>query len=165
MPATTPGQQRLMAQAYVLKKGKIQAADIDPDYREQIRKLADDMTTQQLKDFASTKHSDMPKKHVKEYAFYWWDTQADMAAHLYNGIDRDSRDSLVQNFMDFVSGKEKKEVAENFAAPAAAVGNTPGIGNVVPATPGTIGSGDVPGARAKKKKRKKISVYEDWLRK
>ena len=59
MPSVSPEQQRLMGMAYALKKG-----DMDPkDASEQVKKLADSMTLKQLKDFASTKHSEM-KEHV-----------------------------------------------------------------------------------------------------
>jgi hypothetical protein len=60
MPSVSPEQQRLMGMAYSLKKG-----EMDPkDASEQVKKLADSMTLKQLKDFASTKHSDMKKEHA-----------------------------------------------------------------------------------------------------
>lgn len=167
MPATTPEQQRLMAQAYELKKGNLKPEDVNPNYLEQIQKLADSMTLQQLKDFASTKHSDMPKRPVKEYAYFWWDTQGQQASDMATAIERDRRDPLVQRFMDFVAGKKSKklELEEDFAAPAASVTNTPGMGNVSPAAPGKIGSGDILSGSSTRKKRKKklIEGYDSWL--
>ena len=62
MPSTTPAQQRLMGQAYAVKTGKLKPTDLDPDYRDQIVKLADSMTTKDLKDFAETKHSEMEEE-------------------------------------------------------------------------------------------------------
>ena len=60
MPSVSPEQQRLMGMAYSLKKGKM-----DPeDASDKVKKLADNMTKKQLKDFASTKHSDMKKEHA-----------------------------------------------------------------------------------------------------
>jgi hypothetical protein len=60
MPAVSQSQQRLMGQAYALKKGDIEAKDIDAEYRKQIQDLADGMTLKDLKDFAETKHDDLP---------------------------------------------------------------------------------------------------------
>jgi hypothetical protein len=59
MPSTTPAQQRLMGQAYAVKTGKLNPKDLDPEYKDQIVKLADSMTKKQLEDFAKTKHSEM----------------------------------------------------------------------------------------------------------
>jgi hypothetical protein len=49
-----------MGQAYALKKGDIKAKDIDVEYRKQIQDLADGMSLKDLKDFAKTKHDDLP---------------------------------------------------------------------------------------------------------
>lgn len=62
MPAKSIAQQRLMGQAYALKKGDIQPNDIDPEYRDKIQSLADGMTLKQLKDFAETEHKGLPNK-------------------------------------------------------------------------------------------------------
>lgn len=59
MPAVTPEQQRLMGQAYAIKTGKMKPSDLNPEYRDQIVKLADSMSKKQLEDFAKTKHSEM----------------------------------------------------------------------------------------------------------
>lgn len=60
MPATSKVQQRLMGMAYAYKKG-----DLDPkEASQEVKDLADSMTLQQLKDFASTKHDNLPE--VKE---------------------------------------------------------------------------------------------------
>jgi hypothetical protein len=65
MPAKSKAQQRLMAQAYGVKKGEISLDDVDSDYRDEIEKLADQMSLEDLKDFAETSHEDLPDK-VKE---------------------------------------------------------------------------------------------------
>lgn len=64
MPALSKSQQRLMGQAYALKKGDIKFSDLNPDYRDQIKDLADSMTLKQLKDYAETSHKELPE--VKE---------------------------------------------------------------------------------------------------
>jgi len=67
MPAVSPKQQRLMAQAYALKTRKKKKSDIKPEYREQISKLAKSMTKKQLRDFAKTKHSDMKENLIIKF--------------------------------------------------------------------------------------------------
>ena len=160
MPASSIAQQKLMAMAYSLKKG-----EMDPkDASQEVKDLADSMTLKQLKDFAATKHKGLPN-HVQEY-YYWWDTQPQMMAGQAMAMKRDQTDPLVQAFMDFITGKKSKKVEEDFAAPAASVANTPGMGNVVAAAPGKVGSGDTFSAGSKKKKKKKmkhVKLYEAYI--
>lgn len=160
MPATSKAQQKLMAMAYALKKGEMNPKDAS----DEVKDLADSMTLKQLKDFASTKHKGLPN-HVKEY-YYWWDTQPQMMAGQAMAMKRDQTDPLVQAFMDFVTGKKSKKIEEDFGAPAASVSNTPGMGNVAPAAPGSVGSGDKFSTETKKKKTKKIKhvkLYEAYI--
>lgn len=65
MPSTSKTQQRLMGQAYALKKGYIDLKDIDPEYRNEIEDISKGMTQRQLKDFASTKHKGLPERIKK----------------------------------------------------------------------------------------------------
>ena len=65
MPSKSKAQQRLMGQAYALKKGDIKLDDIDKEWRDQIKDLADSMSLEDLKDYAETKTEDLPDK-VKE---------------------------------------------------------------------------------------------------
>ena len=60
MPAVSKVQQRLMGMAYAYKKGELDSKEAS----QEVKDLADSMTLQQLKDFASTKHDDLPE--VKE---------------------------------------------------------------------------------------------------
>ena len=166
MPAVSPEQQRLMGQAYAVKTGKIKPSDIDAEYRKKIVDLSKSMKLDDLKDYAKTKHSDMKKKHVEEY-YTWWGDETAQKSGMYASFKKDETDPLVQSFMDFVEGKLKKvkEVKEDFAAPAASVTNTPGMGNAVPAAPGVKGSGDTFGATSVKGKKKKTPKnYEEWLK-
>lgn len=68
MPARSKTQQRLMAQAYGVRKfmdtkGKsgIDPKDIKSKYRETIVELAKKMTKKSLEDYASTKHKKLPE--------------------------------------------------------------------------------------------------------
>lgn len=62
MPARSKTQQRLMGQAYAYKTGELKSKDLNPEYADEIKKLAKSMTQKQLKDFASTKHKGIPEK-------------------------------------------------------------------------------------------------------
>lgn len=60
MPAVSQAQQALMGMAYAYKKGELK------DVSEEVKKLADSMTLDQLHDFASTSHKGLPV-HKEEY--------------------------------------------------------------------------------------------------
>jgi hypothetical protein len=66
MPAVSQAQQRLMGQAYALKKGDLKSDNLNPKYADQIKDLASSMTLKQLKDYAETSNEDLPKKIIKE---------------------------------------------------------------------------------------------------
>jgi hypothetical protein len=66
MPAVSKSQQRLMAQAYGVKKGDINPKELNPEYRKQIEDLAKSMTLKQLKDYAETEHKNLPNEVIKE---------------------------------------------------------------------------------------------------
>jgi len=71
MPSTSKAQQRLMGQAYAIKKGDLKAEDLNPEYKDEILKLVDSMTLKQLEDYASTSHEGLPNKvdeSKQEYA-------------------------------------------------------------------------------------------------
>ena len=59
--AVSKAQQKLMGQAYALKKGDMKAKDASKE----VKKLAKEMSKSDLKDFASTKHKGKPE-HVKK---------------------------------------------------------------------------------------------------
>lgn len=162
MPAVSQSQQQLMGMAYALKKG-----DMEPkDASQEVKDLADSMTLQQLKDFASTKHEGLPdhtdEAKVNEWlpgvsAGHKWYTQSAQGAMQYEPQLRDHKDNLIQSFIEFIeTGKKpsKQDTAQltedagaapaagGFSAPQASVTNTPGMGNVSAPGVGTIGSGD-----------------------
>lgn len=60
--AVSKKQQKLMGQAYALKKGDMKAKDAS----KAVKDLAKDMSTSDLKDFASTKHKGLPEKKKKD---------------------------------------------------------------------------------------------------
>ena len=65
MPSSSKSQQRLMGMSYAVKKGDMKLSDIDAAYRDEVKNLVDTMTLKELKDFASTSHTDLPED-VKE---------------------------------------------------------------------------------------------------
>ncbi len=62
MPARSKTQQRLMGQAYAYKTGELKSKDLNPDYADEVKKIAKSMTKKQLRDFAMTKHKNLPEK-------------------------------------------------------------------------------------------------------
>jgi hypothetical protein len=196
MPSKSTAQQRLMGMAYALKKG-----DMDPsDASDEVKDLAKNMTLKQLKDFASTKHDGLPD-HVNEWlpgvsAGQKWYTQPAQSAGEYGEYVKDHTDKLIKSFIEFVeSGKKPKtkstedqgeadaaplaedaSAPDSFSAPQASVDNTPGMGNVEPATIGAKGSGDTFGGsdddddEEEEEKKKKVGImsyekYKKWLKK
>lgn len=62
MPAASQAQQKLMGMAYAFKKGDMKPEDAS----DEVKKLADEMTLDQLKDYAETKHEGLPVKKESE---------------------------------------------------------------------------------------------------
>ncbi len=65
MPAVSTAQQALMGQAYGIKTGELKPSDLNPKYRAEILKIAKEMTEEELKKFAKTKHKGL-KHYVSE---------------------------------------------------------------------------------------------------
>jgi hypothetical protein len=68
MPSRSRTQQRLMGQALAFKRGEIKSEDLDQRYADRIKKLSKSMSTKQLRDFAKTKHKNLPEK-IQEHVF------------------------------------------------------------------------------------------------
>ena len=62
MPSQSKSQQRLMGVAYAVKSGDTQLSDVDTSYRDKVKELVDGMSLKDLKDFAETKHDNIPEK-------------------------------------------------------------------------------------------------------
>lgn len=62
MPARSKTQQRLFGQALALKMGEIKMSDLDPRWAQEIANLSDSMSVKKLRDFARTKHKNLPEK-------------------------------------------------------------------------------------------------------
>lgn len=63
--AVSAAQQKLMAQAYAVKKGDMDKSDINPAYKDAIVNISKSMTKKELKKYASTKIKRL-KQHVDE---------------------------------------------------------------------------------------------------
>jgi len=163
MPATSKAQQRLMGMAYACKIGK---ANYCPP---RIKKIASSMSKQDLKDFAETKHSDLPEK-VRESIIYkvsganntlfsmfkdWLtkkniqfiENQSSGEFEILNNYDLEKNDQY--QLLTYVNKIGLKKIWENFGTPAdgqgssfATLGNTIGAKFVDPPGPGKVGSGD-----------------------
>ena len=61
MPSVSRTQQRLMGQALAYKRGELKLK-VTNSYQKKIKKLSKSMTEKQLRDFAKTKHDNLPEK-------------------------------------------------------------------------------------------------------
>jgi len=61
MPAKSKAQQKFMSLVYALKKGDVKPSDVSKS----VRDAAKSMKTSDAKDFASTKHKNLPNKLEK----------------------------------------------------------------------------------------------------
>ena len=102
MPSVSRTQQRLMGQALAYKRGEIKAKDLNPEYADEIKKLAKSMTEKQLKDFASTKHKNLPEK-VKESNVMSFDSFNEAHKEINHKDQKLSKDMKKQ---DHVSSKK-----------------------------------------------------------
>ena len=59
MPSTSKSQQRLMGLSYAYKTGKLKK--LNPKYAKKVKTMAKSMSAKQLKDFATTKHKNLPE--------------------------------------------------------------------------------------------------------
>lgn len=59
MPAKSESQQRLMGMVYAYKKGELDMSKLNKSLQKKIRDIAEGMTEEEAKDFASTKHKDI----------------------------------------------------------------------------------------------------------
>lgn len=58
MPAVSKAQRRLMTMAYALKKGELSPRDVSA----KVREIAQTMTLHELKKFATTEETGLPKR-------------------------------------------------------------------------------------------------------
>jgi Protein of unknwon function (DUF3008) len=63
MPATSKSQQRLMGMVHAYNKGEL--GKVAPSLLKKIKTMAKSMKKKDVKDFAKTKHEDLPKKVKK----------------------------------------------------------------------------------------------------
>ena len=62
MPAKSKQQQKFFGLVRAYQKGEIKAKDLPEDIREKIINTAKNMSNQDVKDYAKTKHKNLPKK-------------------------------------------------------------------------------------------------------
>ena len=171
MPSTSKAQQQLMGMAYALKKG-----DMDPkDASQEVKDLADSMTLQQLKDFASTKHEGLPE-YVKEAE----DHEVGMAMSQLNAISK-AVGELLQKI-----GREEKDLpgwlqdhisqSYNYIKQAndgyheldemVSPDSIGGMGATALPSPTEVGSGDVPkGSRDAEEEEEEKKRRKEFLKK
>ncbi len=164
MPSTSKAQQQLMGMAYALKKG-----DMDPkDASQEVKDLADSMTLQQLKDFASTKHEGLPDRvkesedHEVGMAMSQLNAISKAVGELLQKIGREEKDlpgwlqdHISQSYNYIKQANDGYHELDEMVSPDS-IG---GMGATALPSPTSVGSGDVPkgsgDAREEKEKEKK----------
>jgi len=172
MPSTSKAQQQLMGMAYSLKKG-----DMDPkDASQEVKDLADSMTLQQLKDFASTKHEGLPD-YVKEgedhevgMAMSQLNAISKAVGELLQKIGREEKDlpgwvqdHISQSYNFIKQANDSYHELEEMVSPDS-IG---GMGATALPSPTGVGSGDVPKGRgdAKEEEEEEKKRRKEFLKK
>jgi len=101
--AVSKAQQKLMGQAYALKKGDMKAKDASKE----VKKLAKDMSKSDLKDFASTKHKGKPE-HVKKESV----KEAEQVVKAEKGDNKEKMPSKKDILLMCSKGMSVKEMCE-----------------------------------------------------
>ena len=115
MPSVSKTQQRLMGQALAYKRGEIKAKDLNPQYSDEIKKLAKSMTEKQLKHFASTKHKNLPEK-VKESNVMTFDSFNEAHKEMNHKDQKLSKDMKKQSHVSSKKPSNKKISSEDSLA-------------------------------------------------
>ena len=172
MPSTSKAQQQLMGMAYALKKG-----DMDPkDASQEVKDLANSMTLQQLKDFASTKHEGLPE-YVKEgedhevgMAMSQLNAISKAVGELLQKIGREEKDlpgwlqdHISQSYNYIKQANDGYHELDEMVSPDS-IG---GMGATALPSPTSVGSGDVPkGSRdAKEEEEEEKKRRKEFLKK
>ncbi len=115
MPSVSKKQQRLMGQALAYKRGEIKYKDLNPQYADEIKKLAKSMTDKQLKDFASTKHKNLPEK-VKESNVMTFDSFNEAHKQINHKDQKLSKDMKKQSHVSSKKPSNNKLSSEDHLA-------------------------------------------------
>ncbi|MDF1551372.1 MAG: DUF3008 family protein, partial [Bacteroidales bacterium] len=108
MTAESKSQQRLMGMAYAYKTGKLELNDMPSEMQDKIKSIADSMTEKDLKDFAATKHKNLPE--VKETFVLSFNDFLNEGKSLYTDQVYDDSVFLVFNKL---SGQELRKIENN----------------------------------------------------
>lgn len=169
MPSQSKSQQRLMGVAYAVKSGDMPLSDVDASYRDKVKELVDGMSLKDLKDFAETKHDDIPEEVTegvvkidlrkiltKISGAIGYKHDPKMREELLSAFEKDLREIMVKH--DYIV--EDETIEEDLSAVTPSM--LGGMGDVVLPNGDAPGSGDVPAGqgKAKKKKKKLLNVQE-----
>lgn len=171
MPSQSKSQQRLMGVAYAVKSGDMLLSDVDASYRDKVKELVDGMSLKDLKDFAETKHDDLPEEVsegvikidlkrtlTKIAGAIGWKHDPKMRQELLAAFEEDLRQIMTK--YDYVV---EDNIEEDLSAVAPNM--LGGMGDVSLPNGDTLGSGDVPAGKAKaKKKKKQILNIQEFIK-
>lgn len=135
MPSVSIAQQRLMAQAYEVRKfldskGKegLDPKTLNKDYKDEIVDLANSMKKSELEAFAKTKHEGLPKRILK-------------------------KESIEENSTTATLG------SVNGMGGIALPGNP---GSQTDFSTQSVGSGDIPNPKSKRRKKKSFRTFREF---
>lgn len=97
--ASSASQQRLFGMVYALKKGDLKKDSVTKTLWEKIKKIADGISLKDAKDFAETKHTDLPERLPATESK---DSLLDSARHL--GVILESEGSKVRSMVYYNGG-------------------------------------------------------------
>ena len=66
MPARSQAQQRFMGMVHAEKEGKLDKSKLDPEFAAKIERIAASIKAKAAREYAETKHKDLPKKVKKK---------------------------------------------------------------------------------------------------
>ena len=164
-----------MGVAYAVKSGDMQLSDVDSSYRDKVKEIVDGMSLKDLKDFAETKHDDIPEeitegiirvdlkrmmtRIMKALEFK---TDSNMRQELLAAFEEDIK-AIISKYDNKYEIFEEDTIEEDLSAVTPDM--VGGMGDVVLPNGDTPGSGDVPSGqgKAKKKKKKGILALDEFI--
>ena len=159
-----------MGVAYAVKSGDMSLSDVDTSYRDKVKELADSMSLKDLKDFAETKHDDIPEEVseglmkidlrkilTKISGAIGYKHDPKMRQELLAAFEEDLREIMAKH--NYIV--EGENIEENLSAVTPNM--VGGMGDAVLPNGDTPGSGDVPAGKGKAKKKKKVLGLEDFI--
>ena len=115
MPANSKSQQRLMGMVHAYQKGDLKTKDIDKSLVNKIKDMAKQMKPKDTKDFAKTKHENLPQKvemrtnKFKDFSLLEYSTneeEIDMTK-LFNTINSETNPKILDDLFQILQTRKE----------------------------------------------------------